>query len=75
MKKAVSKVAEDPVMGEHFGDIYLKLSRKAEAREQWLKALELDPGNQQLREKFKEQGFGNPDVLLKDVKPRKKGKK
>ena len=25
--------------------------------------------------KFKEKGFGNPDVLLKDVKPRKKGKK
>jgi Flp pilus assembly protein TadD len=75
MKKAVVKVDEDPVMREHFGDIYLKLSQKDNARTQWLKALEIDPTNQKLRKKFKEAGFGNPDDLLKDVKPRKKGKK
>jgi hypothetical protein len=63
------------VMREHYGDIYLKLSNKDMARRQWLKALELDPKNQKLREKFKGAGFGNPDDLLKDVKPRKKGKK
>jgi hypothetical protein len=66
---------DDPVMREHFGDIYLKLSDKDKAREQWLKSLELDPKNEKLKEKFKEAGFGNPDVLLKDVKPRKKNKK
>jgi tetratricopeptide (TPR) repeat protein len=75
MKKAVAKVDEDPVMREHFGDIYLKLSQKDNARMQWLKSLEIDPTNQKLRKKFTEARFGNPDDLLKDVKPRKKGKK
>jgi predicted negative regulator of RcsB-dependent stress response len=75
MKDAVAKVHEDPVMREHFGDIYLKLSKKDEAKLQWLKSLELDPKNEKLRAKFKEAGFGNPDDLLKDVTPRKKGKK
>jgi Flp pilus assembly protein TadD len=75
MKEAVAKVDEDPVMCEHYGDIYLKLFDKDKARQQWLKSLELDPKNKKLREKFKEAGFGNPDALLKDVKPRKKGKK
>jgi hypothetical protein len=62
-------------MREHYGDIYLKLSNKEKAREQWLKSLELDPINQELRDKFKNAGFGNPDELLKDVQPRKKNKK
>ena len=62
-------------MLEHYGDIFFKLSNKDKARLQWLKSLELDPKNQKLREKFKEAGFGNPDDLLKDVKPKKKGKK
>lgn len=76
MKKAVAKSSEDdPVMREHYGDIYLKLSNKEKAREQWLKSLELDPKNQELRDKFKNAGFGNPDELLKDVQPRKKNKK
>jgi Flp pilus assembly protein TadD len=75
MKKAVAKMDKDPVMREHYGDIYLKLSDKDKARLQWFKSLELDPKNQKLREKFKEAGFGNPDDLLKDVKPRQKGKK
>jgi predicted negative regulator of RcsB-dependent stress response len=75
MKKAVKNEPGDPVLREHFGDIYLKLSKKDKAREQWLKSLELDPANQKLRERFRETGFGDPDVLLKDVKPRKKEKK
>jgi tetratricopeptide (TPR) repeat protein len=75
MKKAVSREAEDPVMREHFGDIYLKLSSRDRAREQWLKSLELDPANQKLREKFRNTGFGNPDELLKNLGPEKKGSK
>jgi Flp pilus assembly protein TadD len=75
MEKAVSKEEDDPVMREHYGDIFLKLSRKDKAGEQWLKSLKLDPENQKLRDRFKAAGFGDPDVLLKDVKPRKKGKK
>jgi hypothetical protein len=62
-------------MREHFGEIYLKLSQKDKAREQWLKALELDPGNRNLKDRFKATGFGDADELLKDVPPRKKSKK
>jgi hypothetical protein len=62
-------------MREHYGDIFIKLSKKDKAREQWLRSLELDPSNEKLREKFKEKGFGDPQVQLKDVKPRKKDKK
>jgi tetratricopeptide (TPR) repeat protein len=75
MKEAVAKVAEDPVMREHYGDIFQKLAKRDKAKEQWLKSLGLDPKNMKLREKFKEAGFGNPDDLLKDVKPGEKGKK
>ena len=74
MQQAVSEVGEDPVMREHYGDILFKLSKKDETREQWLKALELDPKNQKLIEKFKNAGFGDPEPLLKNAKPRKKGK-
>jgi tetratricopeptide (TPR) repeat protein len=75
MNKAVAKTPDDdPVMREHYGDIYLKLSKKDKAREQWLRSLELDPKNEKLKDKFKAAGFGNPDVLLKDVKPRKNKK-
>jgi hypothetical protein len=62
-------------MREHYGDMFLKASQMGHARDQWLKSLELDPENQKLREKFKAAGFGNPDDLLKDIKPKKKGKK
>ena len=75
MQNAIAKVPEDPIMREHYGDIYLKLSDGVKAREQWLKSLELDPDNKELRAKFKDMGFGNLDELLKDVKPGKKGKK
>jgi hypothetical protein len=75
MHKAVKKEGEDPVIREHYGDIYFKLSKKDKAREQWLKSMELDPENRKLRDKFKNSGFGDPDSLLKDVKPKKKEKK
>ena len=69
MKMAIEKTGDDPVMREHLGDIYLKLSNKNKAREEWLRSLKLDPENLKLREKFKNTGFGDPDELLKDQKP------
>jgi hypothetical protein len=62
-------------MREHYGDIYLKLAENGKARKQWLKSLQLDPKNEKLKDKFREAGFGNPDILLKKPKPRKKNKK
>jgi tetratricopeptide (TPR) repeat protein len=76
MKRAIAKAKDDdPVMREHFGDIYFKLGQSAKARDQWLRSLELDPKNQKLKERFTKAGFGDPEELLKDSKPRKKSKK
>jgi len=66
---AIERTGDDPVMREHLGDIYLKLSNRQKARGEWLKSLKLDPENRKLREKFKKTGFGDPDLLLKDQKP------
>jgi tetratricopeptide (TPR) repeat protein len=74
MQKAVKLISDDPTMLEHFGDIYLKLSKKSKTKEQWLKSLEQDPKNRKLREKFKAAGFGDPPISLKDEKPNKKDK-
>jgi tetratricopeptide (TPR) repeat protein len=49
------------VIHEHLGEAYLKKSRREEAREAWLRALELDPSNAQLIERFKTTGFGDPE--------------
>ena len=73
MQKAIKQVPDDPVMREHYGDIYYKLSNKSKARSQWLKSLALEQKNDALRKRFQDAGFGDPDKLLKEVK--KKGKK
>jgi predicted negative regulator of RcsB-dependent stress response len=74
MKKAIKKEPEDPILREHHGDILLKLGKRAKAREQWLKSLQLDPGTRSSG-RFRAEQFGDPDVLLKDLPPRKKEKK
>ena len=60
MKRAVAVVPDDPVFLEHLGEIYLSQSLRGEAREAWLRSLELDPANQKLAERFKSKGFGDP---------------
>jgi len=60
IKRAVTLVGDDPVIYEHLGDIYAKQQMMAEAREAWLHALELDPSNNKLMERFREQGLGDP---------------
>ncbi len=60
MKRAVSLASDDPVLYEHLGDIYAKQRNMAEAREAWLHALELDPSNSKLIERFRELGMGDP---------------
>ncbi|HAS52979.1 MAG TPA: hypothetical protein DCS42_02055, partial [Nitrospiraceae bacterium] len=74
MQQAVQQVPDDPIIREHYGDIYLKLSSKDKAREQWKRSLGLDPSNEKLREKFRKADFGDPDLLQPLVKP-KGGKK
>lgn len=44
LEKAVDKVdAPDPTLFDHLGDIYHALGRRAEAREAWQRALDLQP--------------------------------
>jgi tetratricopeptide (TPR) repeat protein len=60
MKRAVALASDDPVLYEHLGDIYAKQRNLPEAREAWLHALELDPSNSKLMERFRELGMGDP---------------
>lgn len=60
IKRAVSLVGDDPVIYEHLGEIYIKQQNLADAREAWLHSLELDPSNEKLFQRFREQGMGDP---------------
>jgi tetratricopeptide (TPR) repeat protein len=60
MKRAVAVVPDDPVFFEHLGEIYLTNSLLTDAREAWLRSLELDPTNRKLADRFKAKGFGDP---------------
>lgn len=60
IKRAVALVGDDPVIYEHLGEIYMKQQRLSDAREAWLHSLELDPSNEKLLQRFREQGMGDP---------------
>jgi len=60
MKRAVALAGDDPVLYEHLGDIYAKQRNLTEAREAWLRSLELDPSNNKLMDRFRELGMGDP---------------
>jgi tetratricopeptide (TPR) repeat protein len=60
MKRAVALAGDDPVLYEHLGDIYAKQRNLPDARESWLRALELDPSNIKLMDRFRELGMGDP---------------
>ncbi|HEY5932563.1 MAG TPA: tetratricopeptide repeat protein [Nitrospira sp.] len=60
IKKAVALVGDDPVIYEHLGEVYLKQLKVSDAREAWLHSLEIDPSNDKLLQRFREQGLANP---------------
>ena len=60
MKRAVALVGDDPVIYEHLGEIHLKQHHLSEGREALLHALELDPSNDKLMQRFRELGLGDP---------------
>ena len=62
LKRAITLVPNDPVIVQHLGEVYLTLGYRDEARKAWERSLELDPDNQELRDAFREQGFGHPDT-------------
>lgn len=59
IKKAVALVGDDPVIYEHLGEIYLKQQKVSDARDAWLHSLEIDPSNDKLLQRFREQGLAN----------------
>lgn len=60
IKRAVVLVGDDPVIYEHLGEIYVKQQRMSDAKEAWLHSLELDPSNEKLFQRFREQGMDDP---------------
>ncbi len=60
IKRAVSLVGDDPVIYEHLGDIYMSQEKLSDARDAWLRSLELDPSNDKLLQRFREHGMANP---------------
>ena len=77
LKRAAALVGDDPVIYEHLGDIYAKQQRLSDAREAWLHALELDPSNHKLMDRFREQGMGDPaqEERIQQAKRRVAGQK
>ncbi len=52
LRAAKNMAQDDPVVFEHIGDTYLKLTRVPQALEAWQKAIALDPQNKKLAEKI-----------------------
>jgi len=50
------RIHDGPVLREHLGSVYRATGDKKEAREQWLRALELDPEREGLKKKIEELG-------------------
>ncbi|MDH5667357.1 MAG: tetratricopeptide repeat protein, partial [Nitrospira sp.] len=48
------------VIYEHLGEIYLRQKKMTDAREAWMHSLELDPSNEKLAQRFRDQGMGDP---------------
>jgi tetratricopeptide (TPR) repeat protein len=60
------------VIQEHLGEVYLKIQRLEEAKAAWLKALALDPKNDELRARFNDAGFGTPPDVVPQLPPESK---
>jgi tetratricopeptide (TPR) repeat protein len=59
LQKAKTQVGDDPTVWEHLGDTYLKLNDRSAAVEHWKKALEMDPGDEQLVERLRAAGISS----------------
>ena len=52
IEKAAALEKDDPVIHDHLGDIYYKKGMSERAKAEWKKSLELDPGQETVREKL-----------------------
>ncbi len=60
MQRAVILVADDPVIYEHLGEIWLLREEREKARDAWIHSLQLDSTNETLKQRFRDTGFGEP---------------
>jgi tetratricopeptide (TPR) repeat protein len=49
-----SEITEDAVIFEHLGDVYLKLEDRSKATDAYQRALEIEPGNKDIKRKLSE---------------------
>jgi len=49
-------IHDDPILREHLGSVYRAAGDRKKAREQWLRALELDPKREELKQRIEELG-------------------
>ncbi len=66
IQRAAELVQDDPVIFEHLGEIYLIQDHQDAAKAAWTRALELDPHNEKLIERFRAVGFGTPPHLRQE---------
>jgi tetratricopeptide (TPR) repeat protein len=52
LQTAVEEIPDDPIIHEHLGDVQRALKAPSQARRHYLKSLELDPSNPELRDKL-----------------------
>ncbi len=60
IRRAAELVKDDPVIFEHMGEIYLRQNDREKARQAWIQSLALDPKNSKLKDRYREEGFGDP---------------
>jgi len=62
--KAIAQNSDsDAVLHDHLGSIYLALGRDDAAKKSWLVALKGSPEDEDLRTRFRDAGFGDPDLI------------
>ncbi|RMH06710.1 MAG: tetratricopeptide repeat protein [Nitrospirae bacterium] len=66
LKQAADLVKDDPVIFEHLGEVYLQQNQREKAREAWERSLKVDPSNERLRQRYREQGFETPSAVGDD---------
>jgi tetratricopeptide (TPR) repeat protein len=52
LQRAAERIGDDPVIFQHLGDVHEKLGNTDAARENWMRALEMDPDNEELQRRI-----------------------
>ena len=64
IQRALTLVADDPVIYEHLGEILLLRKEPEKARDAWIHSIQLDSTNEALKQRFRDTGFGEPIPTL-----------